>query len=108
MAQNLDPLRDFATRYTAAWCSHNPEAVAAFFSTNGSLKINDGPPSVGRAAIAETAQSFMTAFPDLQVFFDDLNRTARASNIAGLSPAPTLARAKKSPHQRLRILEIFL
>jgi len=74
MAQNLDPLRDFATRYTVAWCSHNPEAVAAFFSTNGSLKINDGPPSVGRAAIAETAQSFMTAFPDLQVFFDDLKQ----------------------------------
>src|SRR5579872_4016577 len=30
-------LRDFATRYTAAWCSQNPANVAAFFSDEGSL-----------------------------------------------------------------------
>jgi len=74
MAQNLDQLRDFATRYTAAWCSHNPEAVAAFFLPNGSLKINDGPPSVGRVALTEAARSFMTTFPDMKVFFDDLKQ----------------------------------
>ena len=67
-------IRDFANRYTAAWCSGNPDAVAAFFALNGSLKINDGAPSVGRAAIADAARSFMTAFPDLQVFFDDLKQ----------------------------------
>src|SRR5215475_642185 len=74
MAMTIDQQRDFATRYTAAWCSGNPEAVAAFFSPNGSLKINDGTPSVGRIAIAGAAQSFMTDFPDLQVFFDDLKQ----------------------------------
>ena len=67
-------IRDFANRYTAAWCSGNPDAVAAFFAPNGSLKINDGSPSIGRAAIADAARSFMTAFPDLQVFFDDLKQ----------------------------------
>jgi len=65
-------LRDFARRYTAAWCSQNAASVAAFFSPNGSLTINGGSPSVGRSAITEAAQGFMTAFPDLKVFMDDL------------------------------------
>jgi hypothetical protein len=68
----LAQLRDFATRYTAAWCSQNPESVAAFFSPNGSLKINEGVPSVGRAALAEAAREFMIVFPDMQVIFDVL------------------------------------
>ena len=68
----LDPtqLIDFAERYTAAWCSQNAASVAAFFSPNGSLCINDGVPSVGRAAITEAAQGFMTAFPDMKVRMD--------------------------------------
>jgi predicted ester cyclase len=65
-------LQDFAARYTAAWCSQNAANVAAFFSTNGSLSANGGPPAVGRSAIQEIAQSFMTAFPDLRVLFDEL------------------------------------
>jgi len=65
-------LHDFATRYTAAWCSQNPESVAAFFSKHGSLRVNDDSPAVGRAAITEVARSFMTAFPDLHVAMDDL------------------------------------
>ena len=75
MPLDANQLRDFATRYTAAWCSGNPEAVAAFFAPNGSLKINDGSPSIGRAAIADAARGFMTSFPDLQVFFDKLNQS---------------------------------
>lgn len=67
-----DQLRDFATQYTAAWCSQNPASVAAFYAEDGSLKINDGEPSVGRQAIAEAARGFMTAFPDMIVKFDDL------------------------------------
>jgi len=68
----LAQLRDFATRYTAAWCSQNPETVAAFFSPNGSLKINDAAPSVGSAALIEAARSFMTAFPDLKISMNDV------------------------------------
>src|SRR5947208_16167403 len=59
-------------RYTAAWCSHEPAAVALFFSVNGSLQINDGEPAMGRSAIAEAARAFMIAFPDLHVRMDDL------------------------------------
>ena len=63
-------IHDFATRYTAAWCSQNAASVSAFFSPKGSLTINNGTPSVGRAAITAAAQSFMTAFPDLEVIME--------------------------------------
>jgi hypothetical protein len=65
-------LRDFAVRYTAAWCSQDAASVAAFYSPGGFLTVNNGTPAVGRREIAEVAQSFMTAFPDLEVVMDDL------------------------------------
>ncbi len=65
-------LNDFARRYTAAWCSQDPASVAAFYSIDGSLTINDGAPSAGRIAIGEAARSFMEAFPDLQVIMDNV------------------------------------
>lgn len=65
-------VRDLAQRYTAAWCSQNASSVAACYSPDGSLCINGGIPAVGRSAITEAAQEFMTAFPDLQVLMDDL------------------------------------
>lgn len=71
-SERMTKLHDFATRYTAAWCSQDASSVAAFFSLNGSLTINGGTPSVGRSAITEAAQGFMTAFPDLRVYMDDL------------------------------------
>ena len=46
--------------------------MAENYAPDGSLTINDGPPSVGRAAITEAARSFMVAFPDMQVLMDDL------------------------------------
>ena len=69
----MSRLREFATRYTAAWCSQDASSVAAFFSPEGSLTINGGPPSVGRRAISDPAQNFMTAFPDLKVYMDGLD-----------------------------------
>ena len=67
-----DELNDFAACYAKAWCTQNPESVAAFFAENGSLSVNDGPPAVGRAAIAEIAREFMRDFPDMTVTFDKL------------------------------------
>jgi predicted ester cyclase len=67
-------LREFATRYTAAWCGQEAASVASFFAENGFLKINEGKPSVGRAEIAAAAQGFMTAFPDLVVKMDSVSR----------------------------------
>jgi hypothetical protein len=70
----MDPatLKEFATRYTAAWGSQDAARVATFFAERGSLRINDGTPSVGRPAITAAAQGFMTAFPDLLVVMDSL------------------------------------
>jgi steroid delta-isomerase-like uncharacterized protein len=68
----LTELTRFAKRYAEAWCSQNPESVAAFFAENGSLSVNDGPPAVGRAAIAEVAREFMTDLPDIVVMMDKL------------------------------------
>jgi steroid delta-isomerase-like uncharacterized protein len=68
---NQTTLTDFATRYAAAWSSRNPASLASFYAERGSLTVNGGAPSVGRAAIAATAQSYMTAFPDMVVGMDE-------------------------------------
>ena len=64
---DLAAIKEFATRYTAAWCSQDPSRVAAFFAEDGTLTINGGAPSVGRGAITASARNFMSAFPDLKV-----------------------------------------
>jgi uncharacterized protein (TIGR02246 family) len=65
-----DQLQDFARRYAAAWCSHDPDSVAAFFSEDGSLAVNGQEPAVGRSAISAVAQGFYDAFPDTVVILD--------------------------------------
>ena len=72
--RDMSELDDFAQRYAKAWCSQNPESVAAFFAENGSLSVNNGPPAVGRAAIAAEAQAFMTTFPDMIVTLGKVSR----------------------------------
>jgi uncharacterized protein (TIGR02246 family) len=87
-----DELTTFAKRYADAWCSQNPEKVAAFFAERGSISINNGPPAVGRAAIAKEAQAFMTTFPDMVVTFDKLeargDRTAFHWTLTGTNTGP--------------------
>jgi len=68
----VQAIRSLAEAYTAAWCRQNAASVASFYAEDGSLSVNDAAPAVGRAAITEVAQGFMTAFPDLQVFLDEL------------------------------------
>ena len=69
---DLTELTDFAHRYAKAWCSQDPASVAAFYSKGGSLSVNDDAPALGRDAITQVAQGFMTAFPDMEVSMDDL------------------------------------
>jgi uncharacterized protein (TIGR02246 family) len=66
-------LQQLGRSYTAAWCSQNAARVASFFTESGSLKINEGDPAAGRAAIAAAAQGFMTAFPDMVVTMDGIS-----------------------------------
>jgi uncharacterized protein (TIGR02246 family) len=75
MALNSADVQAMAENYAKAWSSHNPEAVAAFYAENGKIIINDGEPTIGRAAIAGVAQSFYDDFPDLVVSLDQV-RTA--------------------------------
>lgn len=72
MKMNPAQLRKFGERYAAAWSSQDPAHVAAFFSPQGSLRVNSAAPAVGTNAIRDVAQGFMTAFPDMQVLMDDL------------------------------------
>ena len=69
-----DALKDFATRYTEAWCSHEAARVASFYTPNGSITINGGTPSLGRAGVTAAAQAFMTTFPDLVVILDAIEQ----------------------------------
>jgi uncharacterized protein (TIGR02246 family) len=70
----LDPaaIRKMAEGYTQAWCSRSGEAVAAFFAEDATSVINAGPPTIGRAAIAEAMGAFFVDFPDLVLRMDDL------------------------------------
>jgi len=64
-------LQDFAARYAYAWCSQDPEKVAAFYAKSASVSVNGGPPT----RIADVARGFMRDFPDMAVTFDKLENT---------------------------------
>jgi SnoaL-like domain len=85
-------LEDFATQYTAAWCSHNATVVASFFDPAGSLQINQGSPAVGRRAIRASVQKFMAALPDLIVTMDtvtgDSSQATYHWTLTGTNTAP--------------------
>jgi len=72
MNDTKDSIRSLAEAYTSAWCSQEPERVAAYYEETGSLTVNDGAPAVGRAAITGVARGFMNDFPDMQVLMDEL------------------------------------
>lgn len=86
-----DELNDFAARYAKAWCSQNPESVAAFFAGNGSLQVNDAPPAVGGRAIGDIARGFMRDFPNMTVTCDKIqparDRTAFHWTLTGTHAA---------------------
>ncbi len=106
---HLAELTKFAKRYAKAWCSQNPESVAAFFAVRGSISINNGPPAVGRAAIAKEAQAFMTTFPDMVVTFDkvvhDEEGTKFHWTLTGTNTGPggTGKRVRISGYERWKI-----
>jgi SnoaL-like domain len=61
-------IEQLARDYTEAWCSRDPGRVASHYAPGGTIAINGGEP----APIAEVAEAFIAAFPDIQVFQDDL------------------------------------
>ena len=63
-----EQIEELARGYTEAWCSHDPARVAAHYGRGGTIAINGGEP----AGIGEVAEAFVAAFPDIEVFMDDL------------------------------------
>jgi hypothetical protein len=68
MAHDPKQIEQLARTYTEAWCSRDPERVAGHFVSGGMITINGG----DTAGIAEVAEAFIAAFPDIEVFMDDL------------------------------------
>jgi nuclear transport factor 2 (NTF2) superfamily protein len=68
MAHDRRQIEQLARDYTEAWCSRDPARVASHYAPGGTIAINGGAP----APIAEVAQGFIAAFPDIEVFQDDL------------------------------------
>lgn len=68
----MDKMVKFGQEYTDAWNSKVPEKMAAFYAEDGTLIVNNGTPAVGRKQLAETAKSYMDAFPDLELTMDSL------------------------------------
>jgi SnoaL-like domain len=68
MAHDQARVRDFVRSYTEAWCSHDPARVAAHYVPGGTIAINGGEPT----EVTDVARSFISAFPDIEVFMDDV------------------------------------
>ena len=50
----------------------NQEKYCSIDAEDGILTVNNGKPAVGRRQLAETAQSYMEAFPDIELTMDSL------------------------------------
>lgn len=72
MAADPEHIEDLARRYTEAWCSRDAARVASHYAPGGTIAINGGEP----AGIAEVAAGFIAAFPDIQVYMDELRLRA--------------------------------
>jgi predicted ester cyclase len=68
MTHDQDRVRDFARSYADAWGTHDPSNVAAHYVPGGKIEINGGEPT----EMPEAARSFIDAFPDIEVFMDDV------------------------------------
>ena len=68
MEHDRERIERLASAYTDAWCSHDAGRVADHYVPGGTIAINGGEPS----GIADVAEAFITAFPDIEVTMDEL------------------------------------
>jgi hypothetical protein len=68
MAHDPTQIEQLARTYTEAWCSRDPARVAGHYGPGGMIAINGG----DATGITEVAEAFIAAFPDIEVFMDDL------------------------------------
>ena len=69
MEHDLRQIEQLARYYTESWCSRDPARVAAHYVPGGMIAINGG----DAAGIAEVAEAFIAAFPDIEVIMDGLS-----------------------------------
>ncbi|HLO19747.1 MAG TPA: nuclear transport factor 2 family protein [Sphingomicrobium sp.] len=70
MTITADRVHSMAQRYTEAWNSGQPEAVAAFFSRDGGISINGGELWRGTEGVASMAAGFYSDVPNLRLVCD--------------------------------------
>ena len=68
MTHDRERIRELARSYTEAWCSRDAKRIAHHYVPGGTIAINGGEP----AGIEGVARSFIAAFPDIEVYMDDL------------------------------------
>jgi hypothetical protein len=68
VTHDREQIEQLAREYTEAWCSRDPRRIATHYVTGGTIAINGGEP----APIGGVAEAFVAAFPDIEVFMDDL------------------------------------
>lgn len=68
MAHDPKQIEQLARTYTDAWCSQDSARLAGHYVPGGVIAINGG----DAAPIAEVAEAFIAAFPDIEVFMEDL------------------------------------
>jgi len=68
MAHDPEQIEQLARSYTEAWCSRDPALVAGHYVSGGTIAINGG----DATGLADVAEAFIAAFPDIQVFMDDV------------------------------------
>lgn len=61
-------IEELARSYTEAWCSHDVGRVVDHFVPGGTIVFNGGEP----VRIEEVAKFFVAAYPDGELFMDDL------------------------------------
>ena len=68
MVHDRTQIEQLARAYTEAWCSRDPERVSGHYVPGGMITINGG----DAAGIGEVAEAFIAAFPDIEVFMEDV------------------------------------
>lgn len=68
MAHDRKQIEELARSYTEAWCSHDVGRVVDHYVPGGTIAFNGGEP----VGIEEVAQFFVAAYPDGELFMDDL------------------------------------
>jgi len=75
MATRHDTLQILASEYASAWSSGDPAAVAAFYTADGQISVNQGEAQVGPQAITELVASYHAEIPDLEIRCDLMRAT---------------------------------